>query len=247
MRLENKVAVITGSGTGIGETIAKVFAKEGAKVVVCARSLDKIKKVAEEIINNGGKALAVPVDISDKSDVEKLFNTTIKEFGKLDILVNNAGITDDARLIKMKEETFDKVIEINLKGTFLCGQAAATIMLEHGKGGVIINASSAAAMSGNFGQSNYSASKGGVISLTKTWAKELSPKGIRVNCVSPGFIYTSMVQKMPGNVVETMKGKTLLNRMGTTQEVANMFLFLASDEASYITGSVFNVDGGLIF
>lgn len=245
MRLEGKVAIITGTGKGIGEATAKLFAKEGAKIVGCARTFENANKVAEEIIAAGGEAIAVKVDVSNKADVDRLFQTAMDKYGRVDILVNNAGITDDARFVKMTEEQFDKVVAINLKGTFLCGQAAARIMLEQ-EGGVILNTASVVGVYGNFGQSNYAATKFGVIGLTKTWGKELSPKGVRVNAVAPGYIATPMVEAMPEKVLDMMREKTPLRRLGTPEDVAYAFLYLASDEASFATGAVLNLDGGLV-
>lgn len=245
MRLKDKVAIITGTGKGIGEATAKLFAKEGAKVVGCARTFENADKVAQEIIAAGGEAIAIKVDVSKKADVDRLFQTTMEKYGRVDILINNAGITDDARLVKMTEDQFDRVVAINLKGSYLCGQAAAQIMLEQGSG-VILNMASVVGVYGNFGQTNYAATKFGVIGMTKTWAKELSPKGIRVNAVAPGYIATPMVEAMPEKVLNMMREKTPLRRLGTPEDVAYAFLFLASDESSFATGAVFNLDGGLV-
>lgn len=245
MRLKDKVAIVTGMGKGIGEATGKLFAREGAKVVGCARTFENANKVAEEIIKAGGEAIAVKVDVSKKEDVDRLFAVTMEKYGRVDILVNNAGITDDARLVKMTEEQFDRVVAINLKGTYLCGQAAAKIMLEQGSG-VIINTASVVGVYGNFGQTNYAATKFGVIGMTKTWAKELSPKGIRVNAVAPGYIATPMVEAMPEKVLSMMREKTPLRRLGTPEDVAYAFLFLASGESSFATGAVLNLDGGLV-
>ena len=245
MRLKDKVAIITGTGKGIGEATAKLFAKEGAKVVGCARTFENADKVAKEIIAAGGEAIAVKVDVSNKADVDRLFKTTMEKYGRVDILVNNAGITDDARLVKMTEDQFDRVVAINLKGTYLCGQAAAQIMLEQGSG-VILNTASVVGVYGNFGQTNYAATKFGVVGMTKTWAKELSPKGIRVNAVAPGYIATPMVEAMPEKVLNMMREKTPLRRLGTPEDVAYAFLYLASDESSFATGAVLNLDGGLV-
>ena len=245
MRLKDKVAIITGSGKGIGEAAAKLFAKEGAKVVGCARTIEQANKVAQEIVEAGGEAFAVQADVSKREDVQNLVKQTMEKYGKIDILINNAGVTADARLVKMTDEQFDKVIDINLKGTFMVGQEVAKVMLEQGSGS-IVNITSVVGLYGNFGQSNYAATKFGVIGMTKTWAKELSPKGIRVNAVAPGFIATPMVETMPEKVLDTMKDKAPLKRLGTPEDVAYAFLFLASDESSFVTGSVLSVDGGVV-
>lgn len=245
MRLKDKVAIITGAGRGIGESTAKIFAKEGAKVVGCARNMERLQKVIDEIVESGGEATAVQVDVSKKEDVQKLFKVTMEKYGRVDVLVNNAGITADARLVKMTDEQFDKVIAINLKGVYMCGQEAAKIMVEQGSG-VILNTSSVVGLYGNFGQTNYAATKWGVIGMTKTWAKELSPKGVRVNAVAPGFIGTPMVAAMPEKVIEKIEAKIPLKRLGKPEEIGCAFMFLASDEAQYITGAVLSVDGGVV-
>lgn len=245
MRLKDKVAIITGAGMGIGEATAKLFAKEGAKVIGCARNLERVSQVMDEIVKAGGEATPVQCDVSKKEDVEKLFKTAMDKYGRVDVLINNAGITADARLVKMTEEQWDKVIEINLKGVFYCGQKAAEIMLQQ-ESGVILNQSSVVGLYGNFGQTNYAATKFGVIGMTKTWAKELSGKGIRVCAVAPGFIATPMVAKMPEKVLDMMRDKVALKRLGTPENIAYAFAFLASDEASYITGAVLSVDGGVV-
>lgn len=245
MRLEGKVAIITGSGRGIGEATAVKFAQEGARVVVCDVNPEDAAKTAEKIKESGGEALALKIDVTRIEEVEEMVQKTVNEFKKLDILVNNAGITADAKLVKMTQEQFDKVISVNLKGVFNCGQAAAKVMVEQGNG-VILNAASVIGLYGNFGQTNYAATKFGVIGMTKTWAKELGPKGIRVNAVAPGFIVTPMTEKMPEKVLDMMKEKAPLKRLGTVEDVANAYAFLASDEASFITGAVLSVDGGIV-
>jgi len=193
----------------------------------------------------GGEALGIVVNVVDKVQVDKLIKTTIDKFGRLDVIVNNAGITADAKLVKMTEEQWDKVIAVNLKGVYNCGQAAAQVMIEQGSG-VILNASSIVGLYGNFGQTNYAATKWGVIGMTKSWAKELGSKGVRVNAVAPGFILTPMTEKMPEKVLDMMKEKAPIKRLGYPEDVANAYLFLASDEASFITGAVLSVDGGLV-
>ncbi|MDI3534842.1 MAG: 3-oxoacyl-[acyl-carrier protein] reductase [Thermosediminibacterales bacterium] len=245
MRLKDKVALITGAGRGIGEATALKFAKEGAKVVVCDIQLESAEQTAQKIKELGGEAVAVKVDVTKRDEVDGLIQKAIDEFGRLDILVNNAGITADAKFLKMAEEDFDKVVAVNLKGVYLCGQAAAKVMVKQGSG-VILNASSVVGLYGNFGQTNYAATKFGVIGMTKTWAKELSPKGVRVNAVAPGFILTPMTEKMPEKVLNMMKDKAPIKRLGTPEDVANAYAFLASDEASFITGAVLSVDGGVV-
>lgn len=245
MRLIDKVAIITGGGSGIGRATALRFAEEGAKVIVWDINLDEAEKTVEEIKSAGGTGKAYKVDVTDRKQIENTVNSILEEFHKIDILINNAGITMDATLMKMTEEQWDRVIDINLKGTFNCGQIIAKHMAQRGSG-VILNAASVVGLYGNFGQTNYAASKWGVIGMTKTWAKELGKKNIRVNAVAPGFISTPMVEKMPENVLNMMKEKALLRRLGTPEEVANAYLFLASDEASFITGAVLSVDGGVV-
>ncbi|GAA0177700.1 3-oxoacyl-[acyl-carrier-protein] reductase [Clostridium sediminicola] len=245
MRLDGKVAIITGSGRGIGAETAKKFVKEGAKVVVCDINEIDVNIMVEELKSLGGEALGLVVNVLDRDAVEKMIQDVKDRFGKIDILVNNAGITADAQLLKMKEEDWDKVIGVNLKGVFNCSQAAAKFMAEQGSG-VILNASSVVGIYGNFGQTNYAATKWGVIGMTKSWAKELGRKGIRVNAVAPGFILTPMTDKMPENVLDSMKGKSPLKRLGFPEDIANAYSFLASDEASFITGTVLSVDGGVV-
>lgn len=245
MKLEGKVAIITGSARGLGKATAVKFVKEGAKVVVCDVNIDSVNETVAEIKALGGEAIGLKVDVTNRENVQKLIDDTVAAFGKLDVIVNNAGITADSTLLKMTEEQFDKVINVNLKGVFNCAQAAAKYMAANG-GGVILSASSVVGLYGNFGQTNYAATKWGVIGMTKTWAKELGKKGIRVNAVAPGFIESPMTAKMPEDVLEGMKNKGVLKRLGRAEEVANLYAFLASDEASYITGSVISVDGGVI-
>ncbi|SHH80420.1 3-oxoacyl-ACP reductase FabG [Sporanaerobacter acetigenes] len=243
MRLEGKVAIITGAGSGIGRATSIKFAQEGAKVVVVDVNVDGINETVKEIEQIGGVARGYKMDVTNRSEIEEVVEKTVKEFGKLDVLVNNAGITKDSTLKKMTEEQWDAVININLKGVFNCGQVAALQMIEQ-KSGVILNAASVVALYGNFGQTNYAAAKFGVVGMTKTWAKELGRKGIRVNAVAPGFIRTPMTAGMPENVLKGMEESTPLGRLGEAEEIANAYAFLASEEASYITGTVLSVDGG---
>lgn len=246
MKLNNKVAIVTGGGRGIGETTALKFAKEGAKVVVADMNQESIDSVVNKIKAMNGQAIGVIANVADTASVNEMFQKTLEAFGRLDIIVNNAGITADAQLLKMSEDQFDKVINVNLKGVYNCAQAAAKVMAEQPEGGVILNASSVVGLYGNFGQTNYAAAKWGVIGMTKTWAKELGRKKIRVNAVAPGFILTPMTEKMPEKVLDMMKDKAPLQRLGTSEDIANAYAFLASDEASFITGTVLSVDGGVV-
>lgn len=245
MRLKDKVALVTGAGQGIGKETAMVFAREGAKVAVADYNADTAQAATDEITSAGGSALMVQVNVADSASVKAAVEKT-KEWGggRIDILVNNAGITADSQLHKMTEEQWDRVIAVNLKGVWLCGQEVGKVMREQG-GGVILNASSIVGIYGNFGQSNYSATKGGVIAMTKTWARELGPKGVRVNAIAPGFTMTPMMETVPEKVLDDVKGKTPLRRLGQPIDIANAYLFLASDESSFITGHVLLVDGGI--
>ena len=238
--LENKTAIITGGGRGIGKAIAHQYCKEGAKVVLAEFDEQTGKETADLI---GG--YFVKTDISDEKSVMSLFEYVKTKFSRLDILVNNAGILQDSTLKKLESDQFDAVINVNLRGTYLCGKAAANIMVEQ-KSGVILNAASVVAHNGNFGQTNYVASKTGVIGMTKVWARELGKDGIRVNAIAPGFITTDMTAEMPEKIIHMMGNKVPLKRWGKPEDVANAYTFLASDKASYITGTVLNVDGGVI-
>jgi 3-oxoacyl-[acyl-carrier protein] reductase len=246
MRLQDKVAIVTGGGQGIGRQTALTFAREGAKVVVADLNEETCGKVVEEIQAAGGQALAVSVNVANAESVDAMVAAT-KDWGggRIDALVNNAGITKDARLQKMSEEQWDAVINVNLKGVWLCGKAVASIMVEQGSGS-IMNASSIVGLYGNFGQSNYAATKGGVIAMTYTWSVELGPKGVRVNAVAPGFTMTPMMETVPEKVLDDIKQKTPLRRLGDPQDIANTYLFLASDESAFITGQVIAVNGGFM-
>jgi len=237
-RLDGRVAVITGGARGIGAETARVFREAGATVVTWD-------------VSDGADQR---VDVTDASAVGAAVAATVAKLGGIDILVNNAGILRDAQLVKVKdgevigrmeEGQFDAVISVNLKGVFLCGQAVAPVMIKKGWGR-ILNASSVVGLYGNFGQSNYVATKAGVIGLTKVWARELGPKGITVNAVAPGFIATEMVRQMPEAILKSMVERTPVRRMGEPRDVANAYLFLASDEASFINGAVLSVDGGVV-
>ena len=246
MRLKDKVAIITGGGRGIGEFTAKRFSQEGAKVVVVDLNEDDVNRVVLDITGAGGQAIGAKVDVTNRAMVDEMVAKTVAIYGKIDILVNNAGITADNTLLKMTEAEWDRVLNVNLKGVFHCGQAAAAVMVEKGNGGVILNASSVVGIYGNFGQTNYAATKWGIIGMTKSWAKELGRKGIRVNAVAPGFIVTPMTEKMPEKVLEMMKDKSPLKSLGYVDDIANAYLYLASDEARFVTGTVLSVDGGLV-
>ena len=244
MRLENKVTVITGAGSGIGKETALLFAKEGAKVVVA----DVNEKAGEETvveIKKNGEGFFVKLDVSNREQSKQMVKTALEKYGRIDILINNAGIVQDAFVSKMTEEQWDKVININLKGVFNCTQAVVEVMMNQGSG-VIINTSSIVGLYGNVGQVNYAATKAGLIGMTKTMAKELGRKGIRVNAVAPGFITTPMTSNVPEKILEMMKEKTPLRRLGEAKDVAYAYLYLASDEARFVTGAVLCVDGGLI-
>jgi 3-oxoacyl-[acyl-carrier protein] reductase len=247
-KLEGKVAAVTGSGKGIGEAIAKRFAREGANVVVNARNVENVNKVVKEINAMGfGKAVGCLGDVSRKEDAERLVATAVKAFGKLDILVNNAGFTRDNWLTKMTEEEFDTVINVHLRGTFLCTQAAAKVMMQQ-KSGRIINVTSRAGLKGNVGQANYSSAKAGIVGLTKTCALEFGSKyGITVNAVAPAA-WTEMTEKVPESVKPKMLENRVLGRMADLEknpdEVTGIFVLLASAEGGYITGQVISVDGG---
>jgi 3-oxoacyl-[acyl-carrier protein] reductase len=244
MRLRDQVALITGGLNGLGRETAQVFASEGAKVAVCDLAADGSELVSS-IRAAGGVCHYVPADVSNFSQVQSMVAQVVEKFGRIDILINNAGITRDATLLKMTEEQWEQVIGVNLSGVFHCTKAVAPHMVEKAKGR-IINASSVVGLYGNFGQTNYSATKAGVIAMTKTWARELGPKGIRVNAVAPGFIATDMVKKMPEKVLQSMAERTPLRRLGQPRDVANAYLFLASQEADFINGAVLNVDGGVV-
>jgi 3-oxoacyl-[acyl-carrier protein] reductase len=245
MRLEKKGAIITGAGNGIGRATALRFAAEGAYVIVADIDLDAAQNVADEITASSGDAFATHVNVTDRSSVNEMVQAALSRYGRIDILVNNAGILRDAQLRKLTEENFDAVIDVNLKGVFNCAQAVAPIMVEQGSG-VILNASSVVAAYGNFGQTNYVAAKAGVIGMTKVWARELGRKGIRVNAISPGIIRTRMTEGIPEKILDKLLERVASNRLGEPEEIANAYLWLASDEASYVNGHVLAVDGGTV-
>jgi 3-oxoacyl-[acyl-carrier protein] reductase len=244
--LTGKVAVVTGAGKGIGRAIALKLAHYGASIVINYRtSAKEAEEVIAEIRNNGGKAEMVQGDVSNFEEAEKVIKFAIESFGKLDILVNNAGITKDTLLLRMKEEDFSKVIDVNLKGVFNCTKHASAIMLKQ-KSGRIINISSVVGIMGNAGQANYAAAKAGIIGFTKSVAKELGARGITANAIAPGFITTDMTEVLSDKVKEKLIENVPLKKLGNPEDVANLAAFLASDNASYITGQVINVDGGMV-
>ena len=243
-RLLNKVSLITGAAQGIGLATALKFAAEGAIVMVCDRSQVGVDEAVAQCRALGAQADGFVVDVTDRAGVDAMVAKVLTKQGRIDVLVNNAGITQDARLQKMTIAQFDNVIDVNLRGVFHCAQAVADTMVAQGSG-VILNASSVVGIYGNFGQTNYAASKFGVIGFTKTWSRELGPKGIRVNAVAPGFVNTPMVAAMPEKVRQDLEAKVPLKRLGQPEEIANVYAFLASDEASYINGEVIEVSGGM--
>lgn len=244
MRLKDKVAIVTGSARGLGKAMVLKMAAEGAKVVITDINYEGCLSVKEEIVKMGLEAIAVRCDVTNRAEVAAMVDETIKAFGKIDILVNNAGITRDASLAKMTDEQWDAVLNTNLKSMFICTQEVIKHMIPQG-GGRIINISSVAGEEGNFGQTNYSAAKAGVIGLTKTWSKELGRKNITVNAIAPGFIMTEMSQAIPDKVKEQIIARIPLGRAGQPSDVAAAVVFLASDEAGYINGHTLSVNGGM--
>ncbi|HEY8891653.1 MAG TPA: 3-oxoacyl-[acyl-carrier-protein] reductase [Clostridium sp.] len=244
--LKGKTAVVTGASRGIGRAIALKLAKLGVNIVVNYRkSQDAVVEVVKEIEALGVKALAVQADISSYDDVGNMMKKCMEEFGSIDILVNNAGITKDGLLMRMKEEDFDSVININLKGAFNCTKHVSSIMLKQ-RCGRVINISSVTGITGNAGQVNYSSAKAGIIGMTKSVAREFASRGVTCNAVAPGYIQTDMTNALPEKVKESIMNTIPLKRLGTAEDVANVVAFLASEEAAYITGQVINVDGGMV-
>lgn len=245
MILQDKVAMITGGAKGIGRSTAELFGQKGAKLIIADVDVDGGNEFVTELKNNNIPALFVKLDVTDSAQVEEAFASALKEFGRIDILVNNAGITIDGFLVKTTDEAWERVIDVNLTGVFNCGRAAAKIMMEQGEG-CILNAASVVGLYGNIGQTNYAATKAGVIGMSKSWAKELGPKNVRVNVVAPGFIVTDMTAKVPEKVLEMVEGKTPLKKLGQPEDIAQAYLYLASDAARFVTGAVLSVDGGLV-
>ncbi|MGD8192253.1 beta-ketoacyl-ACP reductase [Brevibacillus ginsengisoli] len=244
MRLKDRVVIITGGASGIGRTTSLLFAEEGAQVVVADYQEATGKETVAKIIGQGGQARFEQVDVSNRSSVERMVQSVLVAYGHIDVLINNAGITADATLTKMKEEQWDRVIAINLTGVFTCTQLVVPHMIERGSGR-IISTSSIVGIHGNFGQTNYAATKGGIIAMTKTWAKELGPKGITCNAVAPGFIATPMTKAVPEKILNMMEERVPLRKLGDPLDVANAYLYLASDAGRYVNGAVLSIDGGL--
>jgi 3-oxoacyl-[acyl-carrier protein] reductase len=252
--LKGKVVIVTGAAAGIGRATALAFAREGARVALWDVNDGAKDALIAEIAAAGGEGLWAHVNVADKSEVEAAVGEIVARWGRIDGLVNNAGIVRDAQLVRykdgavagmMSDEQWDAVIGVNLKGVFLCTRAVVPHMIA-ARGGVILNASSVVGLYGNFGQTNYAATKGGLITMTKTWARELGRFGIRVNAVAPGFIATEILRSMPEKVIEGMVSHTPLGRMGKPEDIANAYVWLASDAASFVHGTVISVDGGIV-
>lgn len=246
LKLKDRVCIITGAGQGIGLATAQRFAREGAIVIAVDRHAATLHERVAEAKQSGLTLHPYAVDVTQRDKVDAMTNAVMEQYGRIDVLVNNAGITADAQFKKMTDEQFDRVMNVNVKGVYHCTQAVVEPMLAAGKG-VILCASSVSGIYGNFGQTNYAASKFAVIGMTKTWSRELGPKGIRVNAVAPGFIETPMTQTIPEKVLNHMIQQVQLRRMGKPEEVAAVYAFLASDDASYINGAVIEVTGGVAF
>jgi 3-oxoacyl-[acyl-carrier protein] reductase len=245
MRLKDKVAIITGAANGIGLAAAKTFAREGSRVALADFDEALGTQRAAELTEEGYDVAFFQVNVADRNSVDSMVQNVLEHFGNIDILVNNAGITRDGMLHKLAVEDFQKVIDVNLTGVFNCAQAVLPALIQQGSG-KIINTSSVSGVYGNVGQTNYAATKAGVVGMTKTWAKELGRKGINVNAVAPGFIETGMTAKVPEKVLEQMKMLVPLGRLGLPEDIANAYLFLASDESDYVNGTTLHVDGGIM-
>jgi len=244
-RLEDKIAIITGAARGIGFSIAERISEQGAISVIIDLDQEAVDTAVQLIDDSGNRAVGFAADVTNSDQIAAIIKEIHNKFGKIDILINNAGITKDGLLMKMRESDWDAVINVNLKGTFICTQKVSRYMLKN-RSGVILNIASVIGLMGNAGQANYAASKGGIIAFTKSSAKEFASRNIRVNAIAPGFIQTEMTDKLPQEIIENYLAAIPLNRMGTVRDVANLCIFLASEEAGYITGQTIQVDGGLI-
>jgi 3-oxoacyl-[acyl-carrier protein] reductase len=244
-KLENKVAIVTGASRGIGKVIAEEIAKSGAKTVCVSRSESDIKIVSDDINNDGFTSISIACDITNTDDFQKLVKTVVEQFGSVDILINNAGITKDNLIMRMSDEDWNIVIDTNLKGAFNGTKAVTRHMMKQ-RSGRIINISSVVGLTGNAGQANYSASKAGLIGLTKATAKELASRGITANCIAPGYIETDMTEQLSDKIKNTLIEQIPLKRIGQPKDIASTVCFLASDEAGYITGQTITVDGGMV-
>ena len=245
LSLEGKVALITGGARGIGKELALRFAKEGSDIAICDVNMELLEQTAEEIRGMDKDVLVFKADVTSSTEVQNMLDKILDKFKKLDILINNAGITRDSLILRMPEEDWDRVIAVNLKGSFVCTKAAAKVMLKQ-RFGKIVNLASIIGIMGNIGQANYAASKAGIIGLTKSVAKELAPRGVCVNAIAPGFIKTEMTAKLPEDIQKKMLSVIPLGRFGEPKDVADLALFLSSDSSSYITGQVIQIDGGML-
>jgi len=245
MELKDKIALVTGGGQGIGQVIGNNLAKSGAHVIFGDINLENAKKSADSVLANRGNASATLINVADAENVKVAFDSIAKEFKPLDILINNAGITKDGLLVRMKEDDWDRVLSVNLKGSFLCGQQAAKHMMKQ-RQGAIVNIASIVGVMGNAGQANYSASKAGLIGLTKTMARELAPRNITVNAIAPGFIDTEMTRVLDEKIRDKLIEQIPLSRLGLPDDIAHSVAFLVSGRSSYITGQVINVNGGML-
>lgn len=243
-RLKDKVSIITGAANGIGLATAIKFANEGAISVICDMNPAQVEDAVAKVKALGGQAEGYVMNVTDRANIDDVVASVVAKHGRIDVLINNAGITKDARLVNMTEQQFDAVIDVNLKGVFSCTQAVVPHMIKAGKG-AIVSASSVVGLYGNFGQTNYAATKFGVIGFTMTWSRELGPKGIRVNAICPGFIETSILSTIPEDVLKELRDHSWLKRLGKPEEMANIYAFLASDEASYINGIALEASGGI--
>lgn len=244
MRLEKKIALVTGGASGIGFATAQRLLQEGAYVAVCDKDKESLDRSVAELNPASKRCIGIQLDVTSSEQIQACVSAVVEQWGGIDILINNAGITKDAQLLKMTEAQWDDVIDVNLKAVFQLGKAVAPLMVQAGKG-VILNASSVVGIYGNFGQSNYSATKFGVIGLTKTWARELGPKGVRVNAVCPGFIETPILKSIPEKVLKQLEATSWQRRLGQPSEVASVYAFLASDDAAFVNGACIEVSGGI--